>query len=497
MADHGLARGGTFEEGTHFGPLGTFALTTLVSAGPWLATWLAVAARDALWLFGSATPGDRLFLCLVTTACAFSLVLMAPWQLVATRLLTDKLSEGREADAVADFWRLLPVALLVQLVLGVGFLAFVPLSSVLRGEALVLYLLNSSIWLALVYLSALRNYKTLAWAFGPGLVIGVLAAWSGELLDPAFQLGGFTLGAAVSFWMLLRGMTRTLDAPGVGERSLIALWRYRWLAVAGLCYATGLWIDKWLFWNHAGTAWVIAGPLQVSPVYDDAMFIAALTALPGLALFLLKAEPAFNLQYRAYLRTFAVSDPAAGGQARTRMLRTLREGLSWVLGVQGAFTLLVALFAPEISRMLGLHWFSLPVFRAGVLAAGLQVFAGIGLTLLLYFDWQRTAALLAACFASLNGLATWLSLHIGLMAYGYGTLFASAAAVALAFGLLEHGLARLESRLSRRPLPALAHRAGIVAIALYVLSCPAHHAGTSASATLQGPSGPIYWEVCC
>lgn len=477
MAGIGFALRDVFEEGPLLGPLRAFALAALVSAGPGLGSSLAVAVVDALSLLGHASSDERRFLAIVTAAFAYSLVVLAPWQLVATRLLADRLMDERADAAAADLWRLLPAALALQLVLGAAFLACVPLGGVVRLEALLLFQLNGGIWLALTYVSATRRYGVLAIALLAGLAIGVGSAVLGGRWGLVGQLGGFTAGQAVVLLALLVGVARVFGAPKAQEPLRQALWRYRWLAIAGLCYGVGLWVDKWLFWMHGATGTAIAGPLRASPVYDDAMFLATLTTVPGLALFLLRAETEFNTQFRTYFATIAGQRGwNAIQRARARMLEALRDGLGLVLKVQGTITALVVLYAPQLCRTLGVHWFSVPVFRAGALAACLQLFLGIGFTLLLYFDWQRAAALAAFGFALANAAGTWVCFGLGLGAYGYGCLLGSAAALVLTYALLERGLDELEFHVFMRPLPSLARRAGAVLVALGLFASPARAA---------------------
>jgi polysaccharide biosynthesis protein PelG len=48
----------------------------------------------------------------------------------------------------------------------------------------------------------------------------------------------------------------------------------------------GLWIDKVFFWYSESTGHQVIGPLHASVVYDFPIFLAYLSIIPGMAVFL-------------------------------------------------------------------------------------------------------------------------------------------------------------------------------------------------------------------
>ncbi|MFX5494607.1 exopolysaccharide Pel transporter PelG, partial [Acinetobacter baumannii] len=65
------------------------------------------------------------------------------------------------------------------------------------------------------------------------------------------------------------------------------------LLLTGLCYNLGIWIDKFIFWFNPSTSDLGIGPLRASILYDLPIFLAYLSIIPGMAVFLVRIETDF------------------------------------------------------------------------------------------------------------------------------------------------------------------------------------------------------------
>ena len=61
----------------------------------------------------------------------------------------------------------------------------------------------------------------------------------------------------------------------------------------GLLYNLAIWIDKIVFWFAADTGMNVIGPLRASVIYDMPVFLAYLSIIPGMAVFLVRFETDF------------------------------------------------------------------------------------------------------------------------------------------------------------------------------------------------------------
>ena len=144
----------------------------IVAAGPWLFTVLALAAFEA------ATKGvlDREALSRVTAILiynfSFSLVFSGPIVMVLTRHLADLLY-ARQAEEVPGV--LIGALILlwgIQAPVGIAFVTLVlDLSAAESLLALLGFLVTGGVWLACVFLSALKNYRAISLAFALGMLV--------------------------------------------------------------------------------------------------------------------------------------------------------------------------------------------------------------------------------------------------------------------------------------------------------------------------------------
>lgn len=447
MAGIGFALRRMLQEGGFGGPLKALSYAMVISAGPWLAS----SATLALLGMGGLAAGSHdheVFLAIVSYIFAFSLIGVGACHMVASRYLADQLYGDRWETFSPAFSRLAAPLLGAQALVAAVFLTFVPIGLWEKLIAMICYVAITGTWLAMVFLSAAKDYRIIVGAFGAGFVLSVLGGLYGARFGGlAGQLAGFTAGFWLVFLILLGRIRHEFGLPESEAVGLGGYFKRFWpLAVTGLAYNVGIWIDKILFWFHPTVGAQVAGALHVAPIYDNAMFMANLTIIPALGMFLLRVETDFYDAYRAYFAAIAsharLSDLM---RLKSEMALTLWRNLMLVLKVQLPITIAAVIFAPEIVGALRLEWVSVFVFRFGALGALLHVLHLMVTILLLYLEFRREAMAVAVTFAFSNAALTLLSFTGGLAAYGLGyasasalTLFVGLFFLARAFGQLEY-----------------------------------------------------------
>jgi polysaccharide biosynthesis protein PelG len=188
-----------------------------------------------------------------------------------------------------------------------------------------------------------------------------------------------------------------------------------------LFYNAGIWADKFLFWYNPHTSHAVLGFMRASVIYDMPMFLAIITMIPGLAVFLFRMETDFVENYQRYYMTIQ-----AGGdldQIRERhilMIESARAGIFDIAKVQAMVILLIFIVGPEIMTSLGISKTYLYLFRIDVISTGLLViFLGMQ-NVLFYLDRRHQALLVNVVFFSLNVIFTLISFKLGAFYYGYG-----------------------------------------------------------------------------
>jgi uncharacterized membrane protein len=311
---------------------------------------------------------------------------------------------------------------------------------------LAAFVIMSNIWIATIFLSGMKQYKEIVWMYLLGYTITVLAALAMRPFGLEGLMAGFVIGQA----LLLMGMTVLIlrNYPAQKfisfeffERKLM----YPTLLCIGLLYNLGVWVDKFVFWFTADTSQAIIGPLRASVIYDLPVFLAYLSIIPGMAIFLLRMETDFVEYYdKFYQAVRSGGSLEAIEEARNGMVETIRLGIFEIIKIQTIATLLLIVIGEATLKWLGISTLYLPLLYIDVIAAGLQVVLLGILNVFFYLDKRRIVLALCATFVVLNLALTLVSVHLGPAFFGYGFALALLVVVLAGLALLSRTLGLLE-----------------------------------------------------
>lgn len=447
MAGIGFTLRRLLRDGGLAGPLRAFAYASVISAGPWIISSVALATLATIGpRFGRA--GDYpVFLGLVSYVYCFSLIGIGVFHKVVSRYLADRLFEGKPEYFSSTFATTMAALLGGQALVAGVYLYFLPLEPEVELATLLLHLAVNGTWLAMIFLSAAKDFRTILLAFLVGGTVSVLGAILGGIwLGLAGQVAGYGLGFLIAFTLLVLRVKVEFGLPKIRPDGLLGYYKTYWpIFVAGFAYNLGIWIDKIMFWFHPSTGETIVTALNVSPVYDNATFLAYATIVPALAMFLLRIETDFYDTYRSYFAAIAAHARLDEiRRVRAQMVESLRRDLAMLLKVQAPITACAVLFAPEIFQALGLNWASIFVFRYAALGGVFHVMHLMVMILLLYLEYRYEAMALALTFVASNALLTWLVFPLGAPYYGMGYLLACGLTLIVGIHMLVRAVKDLE-----------------------------------------------------
>lgn len=433
---------------TYAGLLRAYAYAGLVSSGPWVLSIMAILLLGLLSI-GHVIPPALItsFQVSVTWLIACSLIYTGGAQLVYTRYVADRLF-GRQPERVVPnlvgmlLALLLPALVLVSAVL---LLVFPGVAAAYRLLMIISFLLLCIVWVETVLLSGLKRYRLVVAIYALGYGIALLL---GLLLRPfgtSGLLGGFAIGQLV----LVLGMSITIwrEYPprALAGGDLFRRGRTRpWLLLTGLLFNAGVWVDKFIFWLSPVTGERVIGILHSSPIYDTPTFLAYLTIVPGMAVFLLRMEVDFVAAYDRYFDLVRNGGTLGAIEDRRReMVLAARHGIRDIIGTQGLVLLALIAFAPTLLPLLhisSLYSGQLAVTSVGVM---LQLLVMAALNVLLYLDDLRETVLITATMFLANALFSALSIVLGPYFYGYGFAAGMLCAVLVALPLVNRRMQQL------------------------------------------------------
>lgn len=449
MAGIGFELRKILRQQTLFGVARAYAYAGLISSGPLILSIFGILLIGVMSVaFVIPKYAIVQFQVSVTYLIAGSLILTGPLQLSFTRFISDRLFEKRDDLVLSNYNGVVLITTAASG--GVGFIA---VASGFGGEPLLYrmlmvagFVIVSNIWIAVIFLSSVKQYWQILAVFLVGYGCTVAFALMLNRHGIPGLLGGFVAGHLV----LLAGLSGLIYRNYHSDRfisfeTLDRRFAYPTLALVGLLFNLGVWLDKFMFWYAPGTGSRVIGPLHASVIYDIPVFIAYVCVMPGMAVFLVRIEADFVEYYDAFYE--AVRSGATLlhiNDMRDMMVGSVRAGLYEIIKVQAVVLVLVVAFGQWMLEALHISTLYLPLLLVDVIAASLQVLLLGLLNVFFYLDARRMAVLLSAAFVALNGVLTSITLWMTPDAYGYGFALTLLIVDVAAVLLLDRKFGRLE-----------------------------------------------------
>jgi uncharacterized membrane protein len=449
MAGIGFELRKLLQRDSYLGLLQAYTYASVIGAGPWVLSIVGILVIGVMSA-SVVVPAYMVtqFQTSVTYLIAGSLIATGPVQLAFTRFIADRLYEKRDDRVLPNFNGVLLVVTIACGALGllVATFAFQGINNLYRVLMLTGFVLLANIWVATIFLSGLKQYRAIVGLYALGYGITVVAALMLRPLGLEGLLLGFVMGQGVLLLGMVLIVLRAYPAadfisfefarPGAMLASIMAV---------GLVYNLAVWLDKFMFWYADATGQPVIGPLRASVIYDLPVFLAYLSILPGMAVFLVRMETDFVEYYQRFYD--AVREGATLEyleELRDEMVLTVRRGLFEIIKIQSIAALVVLVAGPKLLEWAGIPQLYLPLLYIDVVGAGLQVVLLGLLNVYFYLDKRREVLAVTLLFLAANGLFTWLTLQLGVTWFGYGFALAVLVTVIVGFWLLDRKLETLE-----------------------------------------------------
>jgi len=419
---------------------------TLASSGPWLFTVLALGSFFTIT--GSYVNFESLenFRVIILYNFGFSLVITAPLSVISTRFLADLIYRENVDDAPAMLLGTLLVLTCFALpIVAAFYLYFTNMEIELALFSIVNFILIAGIWQASIFISALKQYTGVTFSFVLGMILAVLAAVClSDVFSENGMLVGFNLGLSFIFASLVALIFAEYPKRCTFLFRVIPYFRKYWeLALGGLAYSLGIWVDKWIMW-FAPEALTLSNGMIMYPHYDSAMFVAYLTVVPAMAMFLINQETSFFEHYVKFYRDIQQHANFDKIEENHRnMMKSVFFSAQNLILLQGSICFLAILAAPKIINLLGMNYIQLGIFRYGVLGAMFQVFTVFITITISYFDHRRALCAIQILFLVSNVSLTYITRYMGFNYYGYGYFLSTLITFIVAAVIAERYLRKL------------------------------------------------------
>jgi uncharacterized membrane protein len=423
-----------------------YTFSAVIFAGPWLISIVTLALISAFAIPLMGHEELRVFIVNIVYIYFLSLVTTGVLHLTLSRYVSDQIYMHNSQAIGQVFVGAVALTCAVETIIGALGLFMADLDLFYKFCILGLYVTVCIIWVEMVFLSALKDYLGIVGAFAIGYALSFAL---GQMLGMSFGLGGLALGFLCG-QVLLMGylMYRVLDEFGIEGGFhvdfLRYLRRYPSLALAGVAYNLAIWIDKVAYW-HSPSGIRVQSYFYTHFPYDSAMFIAFLTIIPTLAIFLLRVETDFFWKYKAYYGAIVHRAPFKEIlQRKDEMRSVLVSAFKTSLIYQGGITTLAFILMPFLLMLAGIDPALVKVFRVGVVGAFFHGYFLILIILLLYYDFRGVVLFLSTSFLICNAGFSILAIYLGDDFAGFGYLFACAIQCLIGFLMFSNRFRNLE-----------------------------------------------------
>ncbi|MEF1311868.1 exopolysaccharide Pel transporter PelG [Vibrio mytili] len=401
-----------------------YGLAGIISSGPWILTILAMLIIGLVTL-GMSFPTEVViqFLVIVTYLMAGSLIISGLLQLLITRYISDLVSIRQEHRILPNLLGAMLIISVLAATVGVAVLNFAgTLELTLKIVIFTTLILLSNQWLAIIMLSGMKKYYRIliTMAISYSLMLGLSFS-----LPPSGLLGLmliFCFCQGILTFAFLYDIIREFPAERlISFEFLNPKKAFYSLVFCGVFYNLGVWLDKFVFWFNAGTSHQVIDIFRASYIYDLPIFIAYLSVVPGMAVFMLHMETEFAdacVRFYDALRKGATLTKIHS--LKENMVSACQKSLYEIFKVQGMTLLLLILWAEDILTLLNIDLTYLHLFYIDLVGVSLQVLFMAILNVMYYLDKRMSALWLIALMAIGNVTLSSITIILGPVFYGYG-----------------------------------------------------------------------------
>ena len=177
---------------------------------------------------------------------AFSLIFTGLFQMLATRYIADRLYMKEPSSLIPCFMGLLVITLISQSIMGALFFYNVLADWRYVFVSTALYVIISTLWNTMIFISATKNYMLIVGGFAVGSLISFVSGYYlGLKIGMIGYLFGFCVGQFVIVMVLAGSLLKEFNFYKNVDFNFIHYFRkYPELCITGLVINLSVWIDK-------------------------------------------------------------------------------------------------------------------------------------------------------------------------------------------------------------------------------------------------------------
>lgn len=427
---------------------------TAVTIGPTLIVIIALNIMYMLPPYIEMAYRDREVLSsTILYVFIFSLILASPINIILSRYMADKIYEEEYSTIFTSVETGGILIAICVAVLGIPF----GCAMYFIGDLPLYYVFVSYLFFAglsftfyyMTFITVLKEYGKITYSFLGSLLTGILVVIAlVYLFDVAIVdaiLFGLTISFALIAMLLLVFIKKTFRTHSNNFKELFQyIKKDKWLIMANMFYIWGLYIHNFVFWFLSDYKIIVVNVFISAPDYDMATYLAMLSNISILVIFVVNVETKFHTAYKAYCESIIGAAGKDIRRAKQKMIETLRKETIYIVQLQIIVNIIVYIAALVVLPKIGIEGVILSMYP--VLSVGYMILYLVQCLMiyLFYLDDARGAAFVGAVFLIGTFLGSLVTVDMPPVLAGLGVVFGASCGFTAAFFRIRYMLIHLD-----------------------------------------------------
>jgi uncharacterized membrane protein len=381
-----------------------------------------------------------------------ALLISSMINMVLSRYVADNLYTGNEKKIFPSLLGAMALCVTICGVISFPFMIILDLPPLF--ELLIYFhLVSMSLaYIVMVYVSAVKDYFKVSLSFLMGTGIGVSLALLlivGLEMDIVYSVLLATIANFTVTTIMLVYYVNTFFKER--DKSYFNFLRYfkkfPRLIFISFFYMFSLFVHNIMIWT-TDIAMNIKEIFYMAPSYDFPAFVALMTVLPAMVIFVVRTETSFFEDYKEYIKMLSGGGTLKDLEGASKdMVTNMYNKLLQLLQIQLIITSVSIVASRFFFPLIGMGDESIIFF--GYLAVGYFCIIALHIisTIILYFDDRKSAFRIILVFLVSHIIFVALSIYVGEKVYGLGTALSGIVSLTYAFYKLRLVLKDLNYRL--------------------------------------------------
>lgn len=386
----------------------------------------------------------------------FSLIVSSPVNIILSRFCADKIymEEYESILPALDMGNL--ILAVFTAVTGVPFgIAMYLKGGFSAGYVLVSYLFYAGLvftFYCMTFITLLKEYKKITYSFLFSLILGILFSLAAVFWWNFSVVNGILCALAISFnliaVLLMARIRNTFKKHNANNREVLSYFKKYWkLFGANLLYTLGIYSHNFVFWFLSPYQVIVAKVFLMAPVYDMVTYLAMLSNLSILVIFVVNVETKFHTAYKAYCESIIGAAGKDIIKAKNKMIEVLRRELLYIIQTQMIINVCVFVLVIAFASNLGIGGRILTIYPV-MSVAYMIIYLLQSLMIFQFYLDDAPGALLASLLFLLGTVAgSLLSVSFTPVFAGAGVLFGAFLGFSTAFFRIRHKLIHLDEHI--------------------------------------------------